>query len=214
MGFRMMVHPFVRGVTRRLLDRRVTLNSVVSFNTGDMTKGLVVELAGFMKALEGQARDPSRAPLSNLVSVHDIARGEDGEEVDDLAAELGVPRHDAKFLLETESVLGLTEDSWCRVQVRAVVRFASQDKADWRVVPPAWLAALAAANKATRFARETALKEYLRDPSLPPAVPAPAQIPADGDSSLGDALGALVDEASLPAILPSFAPETQTSDQP
>ena len=31
---RIQVHPFVRGVTRRLLDRRVTLNNVVSFNTG------------------------------------------------------------------------------------------------------------------------------------------------------------------------------------
>jgi len=113
-----------------------------------MTKGLVVELAGFMKALEGQVRPlplhtythiceyiyiymyiylkyiyictyiceglvtcflslPSSptnptTPCSphdarhRQVSVHDIACGEEGEEVDELAAALAVPRHDAK----------------------------------------------------------------------------------------------------------------------
>lgn len=79
------MHPFVKGVSRRLLDRRVTHNEAVSFNTGDMSKGLVVELSWFLRALEDQ------------VTIHDIARAEDGEEFDILAAELGVARHDAKY---------------------------------------------------------------------------------------------------------------------
>lgn len=88
------VHPFVRGITRRFVDVRVGKEGgVVSFNTGDMSRGIILDKDGLLAALGDQA------------CLIDIACAEGGEEVDDLAAELSIARHDARFLLETEGGL-------------------------------------------------------------------------------------------------------------
>lgn len=85
------VHPFVRGITRRFVDLRVGKEGgIVSFNTGDMSRGIVMSKDGLLAALGDQAR------------IVDIACAEGGEEVEDLAAELSIARHDARFLFETE----------------------------------------------------------------------------------------------------------------
>jgi prolyl-tRNA editing enzyme YbaK/EbsC (Cys-tRNA(Pro) deacylase) len=86
------VHPFVPGVSRRLVDKRILQNAAdggqVSFNTGDMTVGVLITCDAFMSALGNQA------------DVVDIAISEHGEEHDDLAQELGISVSNARFLLE------------------------------------------------------------------------------------------------------------------
>ena len=71
------VHPFVPGVSKRLLDRRVLENAAgggqVSFNTGDLRVGLLVAGDAFQQALDSQA------------SVVDLAMSEPGEEIEELA---------------------------------------------------------------------------------------------------------------------------------
>ena len=71
------VHPFVNGVVRRYIDKRVGKEGgLVSFNTGDMSRGLILSMEGLLTALGDQA------------CIHDVACSEDGEEVDDLALEV------------------------------------------------------------------------------------------------------------------------------
>ena len=71
------VHPFVPGVSKRLLDRRVLENAAgggqVSFNTGDLRVGLLV------------AGDASQQGLDGQGSVVDLAMSEPGEEIEELA---------------------------------------------------------------------------------------------------------------------------------
>ncbi|EKX42113.1 hypothetical protein GUITHDRAFT_111965 [Guillardia theta CCMP2712] len=48
------VHPFVPGVSRRILDQRVLANETISFNSGDMKVGLIVKTEDFLDAFEGE----------------------------------------------------------------------------------------------------------------------------------------------------------------
>ncbi len=161
------VHPFVPGVSKRLLDKRVQSIAAgggqVSFNTGDMRVGVLVGYSDLMLALEGQA------------VVVDLAIAEPGEEYEELAQELSVSVSSARFLMETsftepyyreclshvashqrsELAEGLVE--W----LRSLVRFASQADADAQGVSPLWLVRLACKTDATKYAREEALKAYL-----------------------------------------------------
>lgn len=92
------VHPFVPGVSRRYIDIRVGSDGgVVSFNTGDMTRGLILTKEGLLSALGDQA------------TIHDIACAEDGEDAANLAHKLGVARNDARFILDTDGALSFYE---------------------------------------------------------------------------------------------------------
>jgi len=176
------VHPFVPGVSKRLLDKRVQSIAAgggqVSFNTGDMRVGVLIGYSDLILALAGQA------------VVVDLAIAEPGEEYEELAQELGVSVSSARFLMETsfteayyreclshvaspspqpsELAQGLvashqrSELAEALVEwLRSLVRFAAQAGADAQGVSPLWLVRLACKNDATKYAREEALKAYL-----------------------------------------------------
>ena len=208
------VHPFVPGVSRRLVDKRIlgddgqggaVGDGHVSFNTGDMTVGLVLTRTAFCQALGEQ------------LCVVDLAVAEAGEDLQDLAHELGVSVPEAKFLREHDFALAffracvaelaaskstpdadstdrqVTPEPMSRQGahsfravdsgierrgdvldwMRTLVRFADQSGGNATCVPVDWFVALVCRDAATKFAREEAIKQCLRD-GTPPPLPAAA----------------------------------------
>jgi hypothetical protein len=158
------VHPFIPNVSRRLVDKRILKSQQVSFNTGDMSVGLVLRTSDFVLALQEQQ------------TLCDLAIAESGEEAEELACRLGVPAPAARFLLENDltdyfqacasGLEGAERDAPVEAIIdwlRALVRFAGQAGVEQPagVVEGNWLGQLARKTGATKFAREEALKQYL-----------------------------------------------------
>jgi hypothetical protein len=199
------VHPFASGVSLRLLDERLAQHPTVSFNTGDTTRGILVSPADLIAA------------LGDRVRVCDVAAEADAggapDRAEELAAELGLAPHDARFIAETpggeEYFAAYTAALAARAGppapgpgpaappeatpmhwLRLLARLAAGAGAGLSRVPPAWLAALAAPGGATRYAREDALRRFAES-GADPGLPAPAAAPAEG---AGGAAAALVGE--------------------
>ncbi|MFQ5815904.1 MAG: aminoacyl-tRNA deacylase, partial [Candidatus Hydrothermarchaeaceae archaeon] len=88
------VHPYV-DVPRKLVDKRVLENETLSFTTGNPMQGIIIQQEDFLKALERyEVVDICSDPEEHLAA---------------LASKHGIQRHDARFLVESES-LGYFED--------------------------------------------------------------------------------------------------------
>lgn len=172
------VHPFVPGVSKRFLDKRVLRiaadgKSLVSFNTGDMTKGVLLKCEALLQALGDQA------------CVVDVAVSEQEEEYEAISQELHISVSNARFLRDNEFALGYfrsclsslspeeqaTEGNLIIDWMRTMVRFAGQTAKDPSTVEPCWLLQLACRHDATKYAREEALKQYLISGQQPPGMP-------------------------------------------
>jgi prolyl-tRNA editing enzyme YbaK/EbsC (Cys-tRNA(Pro) deacylase) len=168
------VHPFVPGVSKRFLDKRVLRiaadgQSLVSFNTGDMTKGVLLKCEALLQALGDQA------------CVVDLAVSEQEEEYEAMSQELHISVSNARFLRDNEFALGYfrsclkeeqaTEGNLIIDWMRTMVRFAGQTAKDPSTVEPCWLLQLACRHDATKYAREEALKQYLISGQQPPGMP-------------------------------------------
>ena len=172
------VHPFIPNVSQRLLDKRVLKSQQVSFNTGDLSVGLVMRTSDLLKALQDQG------------TVVDIAVAEHGEEYEELALELEIAVPTSRFLLENnlvhyfrhcDSVMGEERAALMDALVdwmRALVRFAGQAGADPCVVSGDWLVELSRKSDATKFAREEALKQYLHTGKVTPVFSAAQRLTA------------------------------------
>ena len=183
------VHPFAPGISIRLLDERTMSNSVVSFNTGDMARGILISPEALASALTCCGAE---------LCVCDIAAEEDcdnplAQRAVQIAEDWGLPPHDARFIAETSGAeeylaeyaaaltgpdgrpelgAGATEEARPMYWLRLLSRLAAGAGLELVCVPPTWLAALVGATAATRYAREDALRRYVAeraDPGLPSA---------------------------------------------
>ena len=200
------VHPFARGISVRLLDERLMAHSVVSFNTGNMARGVVVSPHALVSALGAQLR------------ICDLAADEEAdnpaaERAEELAEEWGLPLNDARFVAETAGAaeylaefaaalpgpLGRskwgadTAEEAARPMywLRLLARLAAGASAELSCVPPAWLAALFNAGGATRYAREDALRRFVTD-RTDPGLPQPAAAVGDAREAAARLVGEVV----------------------
>ncbi len=153
------VHPYV-GVTRKLIDERLLENDVISFTTGNPTEGIIIDRDGFLKAF-------GRYEVVDICS--------DPEEyLENLASKHGIQKHDAKFLVESESlgyfesIAGQLGGAAAVEWLRNLVRFANTKGKDFSVVKPAWLVEIARADL-TEFAKKDLLLNAI-DKEAPPEI--------------------------------------------
>lgn len=151
------VHPYVN-VPRKLVDERLIENEILSFTTGNPMRGIIISKEDFLKAL-------GKHEVMNICS--------DPEEyLKALAERYGIEKHDAKFLVESESLKyfeaiskdlnALTAIEW----LRNLVRFAGTKGKDFEVCKPEWLVAIVKADL-TEFAKKEAILKAIEDEKLP-----------------------------------------------
>jgi aspartyl-tRNA(Asn)/glutamyl-tRNA(Gln) amidotransferase subunit B len=153
------VHPFVN-VTRKLVDQRILENDTLSFTTGNPMEGVIIPREDFLSALEKyEVVDICSDPEEHLVR---------------LASTHGIERHDAKFLVESES-LGYFESivdalgsSVAMEWLRNLVRYANVKGKDFTVVKPEWLVEIVR-TELTDFAKKDLLLKTI-DREAPPVV--------------------------------------------
>lgn len=151
------VHPYV-DVLKKLVDQRVLENETLSFTTGNPMEGIIIQQEDFLKALEGyEVVDICSDPEEYLAS---------------LASKHGIQKHDARFLVESES-LGYFEDIAGNLSaatavewLRNLVRYANTKGKDFSVVKPEWLVGIASADM-TEFAKKDLLLKAIETEGPP-----------------------------------------------
>ncbi|MEE9601032.1 MAG: YbaK/EbsC family protein, partial [Thermoplasmata archaeon] len=141
------VHPFA-GDLRRLLDRRVLENEAVSFTTGDPRRGVIIARDDFHRALGG-------------CEVVDICSDPE-EYFQRLADEHGIGKHEARFLVESESLryfeeVALGLDVALAVEwLRRLIRLADAKGKTMETVKPEWFTDIVEADL-TEYAKKDLL---------------------------------------------------------
>ncbi len=151
------VHPYV-GVTRKLIDERLLENETLSFTTGNPMEGVIIDRDGFLRAF-------GRYEVVDICS--------DPEEyLENLASKHGIQKHDAKFLVESESlgyfekVVGAVGSGGAMEWLRNLIRFADSRGKSIEVVRPEWFVQLVKADL-TEFARKELFIKTLESVVLP-----------------------------------------------
>ncbi len=151
------VHPFA-GDLKKLLDKRVLDNETLSFTTGDPTRGVLISREDFSRALENY-------------EIADICSDPE-EYLHRLAEKYGIQRHDARFLVESESlgyfekVVGTVGSGVAMEWLRNLIRFADSKGTSIDIVKPEWFVLLVKAGL-TEFARKELFIKTLESGVLP-----------------------------------------------
>ncbi len=151
------VHPYV-DVPRKLIDERVLENETLSFTTGNPMRGIIIAKEDFLKAL-------GRCEVVDICS--------DPEEfLEALASKHGIQKHDAKFLVESETlayfeeIKGTLGETTAIEWLRNLVRFAGTKGKDFSVVKSEWLVAIVKADL-TEFAKKEAVLKAIGEEKMP-----------------------------------------------
>ncbi len=151
------IHPYV-DVPKKLVDQRISDNETLSFTTGNPMEGIIIQKENFLKAL-------------GTYEVLDICSDPE-EYLEELATKHEIQKHDAKFLVESESlnyfesIVGSLGSENAVEWLRNLVRYAKTKGKDYGVVKPKWLVEIAGADL-TEFAKKDLILKVIENEAQP-----------------------------------------------